>query len=72
MADADTTAPYHGELDHHDAGTPDGLYDLRVVTTDKAGNTFTSALVTNVRVDNTAPDGRPDGARRERERARVA
>jgi hypothetical protein len=33
----------------------DGLYDLRVVTTDVAGNVFTSAVVANVRVDNTAP-----------------
>jgi hypothetical protein len=33
----------------------DGLYDLRVITADNAGNTFTSPLVTNVRVDNTAP-----------------
>ena len=32
----------------------DGLYDLRVVTTDKVGNQVTSA-VTTVRVDNTAP-----------------
>ena len=34
----------------------DGLYDLRVVTTDNAGNSFTSGSVT-VRVDNTAPTG---------------
>ncbi len=34
----------------------DGLYDLRVVTTDNAGNTFTSPTIT-VRVDNTAPTG---------------
>ncbi len=34
----------------------DGLYDLRVVTTDNAGNAFTSGVVT-VRVDNTAPTG---------------
>ncbi|HZB22679.1 MAG TPA: Ig-like domain-containing protein, partial [Gaiellaceae bacterium] len=33
----------------------DGLYDLRVVAVDNAGNTTTSAAVTNVRVDNTAP-----------------
>ena len=32
----------------------DGSYDLRVKTTDKAGNTFTSAVVT-VLVDHTAP-----------------
>ena len=32
----------------------DGQYDLRVVTTDNAGNSFTSATIT-VRVDNTAP-----------------
>src|SRR5207302_673987 len=34
----------------------DGLYDLRAVATDTAGNTGTSALVTDRRVDNTAPD----------------
>jgi len=34
----------------------DGLYDLRVVTTDNAGNAFTSGIVT-VRVDNTLPTG---------------
>ena len=34
----------------------DGQYDLRVVTTDNAGNTFTSPAVT-IRVDNTAPTG---------------
>jgi hypothetical protein len=32
----------------------DGQYDLRVLTTDNAGNTHTSAAIT-VRVDNTAP-----------------
>ena len=34
----------------------DGQYDLRVVTTDNAGNAFTSAAIT-VRVDNTNPTG---------------
>jgi chitinase len=33
----------------------DGLYDLRSITTDNAGNQTTSATVTNRRVDNTAP-----------------
>ena len=37
-------------------GVGDGQYDLRVVTTDNAGNTFTSATIT-VRVDNTLPTG---------------
>ena len=37
-------------------GVSDGLYDLRVVTTDNAGNSFTSAAIT-VRVDNTDPTG---------------
>ncbi|MHB1244732.1 MAG: Ig-like domain-containing protein, partial [Gaiellaceae bacterium] len=32
------------------------LYDVRVVTTDNAGNAFTSAAIT-VRVDNTSPTG---------------
>ena len=34
----------------------DGQYDLRVVTTDNAGNTFTSSAIT-IRVDNTLPTG---------------
>src|SRR5207342_1689026 len=34
----------------------DGQYDLRVVTTDFAGNSVTSAAIT-VRVDNTNPTG---------------
>src|SRR5207248_1182170 len=37
------------------AAGPDGLFDLRVVATDRAGNTGVSAERTNVRVDNTAP-----------------
>ena len=39
----------------HD-GIADGLYDLRVVTTDNAGNTPLGARHRNVRVDNTNPD----------------
>ena len=35
----------------------DGLYDLRVVTTDNVGTVFTSPTIANVRVDNTAPTG---------------
>ncbi len=55
IATADTTAPYTASWTTTTPG--DGLYDLRVITTDKSGNTFTSALTTNVRVDNTAPIG---------------
>ena len=44
----------HGELGHD--AFADGLYDVRVITTDNAGNAFTSAT-TNVRVDNTSPTG---------------
>ncbi len=51
----DTVAPYAATWDT--TAVADGLYDLRAVTTDNAGNTFTSALVTNVRVDNTNPTG---------------
>jgi len=36
-------------------GVADGLYDLRVVVTDNAGNSTTSAAVANRRVDNTKP-----------------
>ena len=35
--------------------TPDGLYDLRAVATDAAGNVTNSATIANVRVDNDAP-----------------
>ena len=52
---ADTTSPYSVAWDT--TALADGLYDLRVITTDNAGGTFTSALVTNVRVDNTNPTG---------------
>jgi hypothetical protein len=50
---ADATSPYGATW--NTTTFTDGLYDLRVVTTDKAGNTFTSSTITNVRVDNTAP-----------------
>src|SRR5207248_2807014 len=33
----------------------DGLYDLHAVATDNAGNSTTSASITGVRIDNTAP-----------------
>ena len=36
-------------------GVTDGLYDLRVIVTDNAGNSTTSATVVNRRVDNDAP-----------------
>lgn len=48
----DTVTPYTTSWDT--TAVTDGLYDLRVVTQDNAGNTFTSGVVT-VRVDNTAP-----------------
>jgi hypothetical protein len=51
---ADTTSPYSGTW--NSATGPDGQYDLRVITTDNAGNTFTSSVIT-VTVDNTAPTG---------------
>ena len=35
---------------------PDGVYDLRVVVADVAGNSTTSAVVAGRRVDNTPPD----------------
>ena len=48
----DTNAPY--SVNWNTTALSDGDYDLRVVTTDDAGNTFTSATRT-VTVDNTAP-----------------
>jgi hypothetical protein len=47
------TAPYQISLDT--TTLADGLYDLRAVATDFAGNVTTSAVVANRRVDNTAP-----------------
>jgi hypothetical protein len=49
----DTTSPYSCSWDT--TGVSDGLYDLRAVTTDNAGNASNSSAVTNRRVDNTAP-----------------
>ena len=49
----DSTSPYSCAWDT--TGVSDGLYDLRAVSTDNAGNTTNSSTVTNRRVDNTAP-----------------
>jgi hypothetical protein len=49
----DTSAAYSCAWDT--AGETGGLYDLRVVATDVAGNERTSATVTNRRVDNDGP-----------------
>src|SRR5205807_4279465 len=51
----DTTSPFSASLDT--ATLTDGLYDFRVVATDGTGNTGTSAVLANRRVDNTAPAG---------------
>jgi chitinase len=50
---SDTTSPYACSWDT--TAVSDGLYDLRAVTTDNAGNATNSSTVTNRRVDNTAP-----------------
>ncbi|MBI4172541.1 MAG: Ig-like domain-containing protein, partial [Actinobacteria bacterium] len=52
---ADTSAPYSVTWDT--TAVSDGLYDLRVVGTDNVANVTNSALVTDVRVDNTNPTG---------------
>jgi Bacterial Ig domain len=49
----DTTAPYECPLDT--TALSDGLYDLRAVVTDYAGNVRNSARVSDRRIDNTAP-----------------
>jgi hypothetical protein len=51
----DTTSPY--SCSWVTTGVSDGLYDLRAVTTDVAGNTMSSTVVANRAVDNTAPTG---------------
>lgn len=48
-----TTSPYSCAFDT--TARADGLYDLRAVATDVAGNVTTSASVVNRRIDNTAP-----------------
>jgi chitinase len=50
---SDTTASYG--CTWATAGVTDGLYDLRAVATDKAGNTLASAVRGSIRVDNVAP-----------------
>ena len=49
----DTSAPYSTSFDT--TAVSDGLYDLRAVATDNAGNVVISAAVANRRVDNTPP-----------------
>ena len=49
----DSSSPYSCSWDT--TGVTDGLYDLRSVSTDNAGNSTNSSTVANRRVDNTAP-----------------
>ena len=49
----DTSAPY--SCSWSTTGVADGLYDLRAVATDGAGNTLASGVVANRRVDNNGP-----------------
>jgi hypothetical protein len=49
----DTTSPYSCSFDT--TAVSDGVYDLRAVATDAAGNSTSSAVVANRTVDNTAP-----------------
>jgi chitinase len=51
----DTTSPY--SCSWNTTGVSDGLYDLRSVATDNAGNATNSTVVANRIVDNTAPTG---------------
>jgi hypothetical protein len=51
----DAAPPYNATLDT--SGLADGLYDLRVFTTDAAGNAETTPATVQVRVDNTLPTG---------------
>jgi Bacterial Ig-like domain/Bacterial Ig domain len=53
---ADTSSPYSVNLDT--TGLTDGQYDVRVITTDNAGRTTTSPVIT-IRVDNTPPTVTP-------------
>jgi len=51
----DSSAPYTASLDT--TALSDGLYDLRVFTTDLAGNAEATPATVQVRVDNTLPTG---------------
>jgi len=48
------SAPFDSIL-WNTTGVADGIYQLRIVVSDGAGNSAPSAAVTNVRVDNTPP-----------------
>jgi chitinase len=50
----DATAPW-AACSWATATVPDGLYDLRAVTTDAAGNSAASATISSRRVDNVGP-----------------
>jgi Bacterial Ig domain/Bacterial Ig-like domain len=50
---SDATTPY--SCSWVTTGLTDGLYDMRALATDNAGNTKASATTTNRRVDNNAP-----------------
>jgi len=49
-----SSGPYDSLL-WNTTGVADGVYQLRVAVNDVAGNSATSAAVTNVRIDNTVP-----------------
>jgi hypothetical protein len=51
----DPVLVYAYDLTFETAALPDGLYDLRVVVTDSAGNVTTSDVVEDRRFDNVAP-----------------
>ena len=51
----DTTSPYSASFDTTGAATPDGVYDLRTVATDGAGNSSPSPVLSARRIDNTPP-----------------
>lgn len=50
---SDTSSPYSCSFDT--TTVADGLYDLRALATDNAGNQTASTAVTNRRIDNSAP-----------------
>jgi hypothetical protein len=51
----DGSSPYSVSFDTTTAATPDGMYDLRTVATDNAGNSSTSPTLSARRIDNTPP-----------------
>ena len=66
---SDTSAPFGTPLDT--TTLTDGLYDFRAVATDQTGHSGTSAIRSNIRIDNTSPSGSHHGTGGRRDSRRL-